>query len=297
MAEVERDEGGEGGGLAGIGAGFNLLGKAGGDGLPDGGLTAGLRNGEDAQLLPELGQGAKNGSLGDFLAEVSDEVVGGFGAVLDEQGVGVGGERRDLAGARGGRRLLPGFVAAKGEDEGEGGGGDDEVRRLGGGGGKAEQVERDGGTVGDETSEQGTGGRRGRVGGVSVGDAEGGFDEGGGGDAGELGLGREEEKAGAVEELAGACLGDEGDGDWGCRGRFRRRGLVWLGPFGIGEIDAGVIRVTSGCVISAGSWGGRLGIVLIRRGGCTVRLPLPFRLGLGLRGDGVVSRLRLGLGC
>ena len=50
---------------------------------------------------------------------------------LCEEGVGVERERRDLGGAAGGWGLLPGLVAAEGEDVGEGERGDDEVGGFG----------------------------------------------------------------------------------------------------------------------------------------------------------------------
>ena len=83
------------------------------------GLPPGWGTGMTRSCCQSSDQGAENGGLGDFLAEVSYEIVGGFGAVLDEQGVGVGGERRDLAGAGGGGWLLPGLIATQGEDEGK----------------------------------------------------------------------------------------------------------------------------------------------------------------------------------
>ena len=91
LAKIERDEGGERGGLAGVGAGLDLLGKARCDGLPDRRLVAGLRDGNYAELLPELGEGAKNGGLGDLLAQIRGERICTLRAVLDEEGVGVGG--------------------------------------------------------------------------------------------------------------------------------------------------------------------------------------------------------------
>ena len=77
LAEVERDEGGERGGLAGVGSGFDLLGEAGGGELPEGGCAVGLGDGKDAEVLPELGEGAEDGGLGDLFAELGGEVVGG----------------------------------------------------------------------------------------------------------------------------------------------------------------------------------------------------------------------------
>ena len=77
LAEIERDEGGEGGGLAGVGSGFDLLGEAGGGELPEGGCAVGLGDGEDAEVLPELGERAEDGGLGDLFAELGGEIVGG----------------------------------------------------------------------------------------------------------------------------------------------------------------------------------------------------------------------------
>ena len=77
LAEVERDEGRESGGLACVGSGFDLFGEAGGGELPEGGGAVGLRDGEDAEVLPELGEGAEDGGLGDLFAELRGEVVGG----------------------------------------------------------------------------------------------------------------------------------------------------------------------------------------------------------------------------
>ena len=77
LAEVERDECRERGGLAGVGSGFDLLGETGGGELPEGGCAVGLRDGEDAEVLPEFGEGAEDGGLGDLFAELGGEVVGG----------------------------------------------------------------------------------------------------------------------------------------------------------------------------------------------------------------------------
>ena len=77
LAEVERDEGRESGGLAGVGSGFDLFGEAGGGEFPEGWGAVGLRDGEDAEVLPEFGEGAKDGGLGDLFAELGGEVVGG----------------------------------------------------------------------------------------------------------------------------------------------------------------------------------------------------------------------------
>ena len=79
LAEVERDEGRERGGLAGVGSRFDLLGEAGGGELPEGRRAVGLRDGEDAEVLPEFGEGAEDGGLGDLFAELRGEVVGGAG--------------------------------------------------------------------------------------------------------------------------------------------------------------------------------------------------------------------------
>ena len=77
LAEVERDESRESGGLSGVGSGFDLLGEAGGDEFPKGGCAVGWRDGEDAEMLPELGEGAEDGGLGDLFTELRGEVVGG----------------------------------------------------------------------------------------------------------------------------------------------------------------------------------------------------------------------------
>ncbi len=179
LAEIERDERRERGGLAGVGSGLDLLGEARGGELPEGGSSVGLRNGEDAEVLPEFGEGAEDGGLGDLFAELGCQIVGGEGDALGQKIVGGKGEGRDLGGPAGGRRLLPGFVAAEGEDVGEGEGGDDEVWDFGAGaGGVAEQVERDGAAVGDEAGEQAAGligfGQRGG----GIGSAQDGLDEG-----------------------------------------------------------------------------------------------------------------------
>ncbi len=156
LAEIEGDEGRERGGLAGVGSGFDLLGEARGGELPEGGGAVGLGHGQSAEVLPEFGEGAKDGGLGDLFAELGGEVVGAhagsvvFGT-LGEEGVGVEGERGDLGGAAGGGGLLPGFVATEGEDVGEGEGRDDEVGGLAAGaGGRAEEVEGNGSAVEDE---------------------------------------------------------------------------------------------------------------------------------------------------
>ena len=67
---------------------------------------------------------AEDGGLGDLFAELRGEVVGRHAdcvifRAFGEEGVGVEGERGDLGGSAGGGGLLPGLVAAKGEDVGE----------------------------------------------------------------------------------------------------------------------------------------------------------------------------------
>ena len=134
LSEVERDQGGEGGGLAGVGSGFDLFGEPCADRFPKCGGAAGLEDGKDAEVLPELRQGAEDRCFGDLLAEVGDEVIGRARAIFGEQGVGVEGKWRDLGRARVGGRLLPGFVAAQGEDVGQDLARDEEVRAIGRGG-------------------------------------------------------------------------------------------------------------------------------------------------------------------
>ncbi len=86
---------------------------------------SGCGMGDDAKVLPEFGERAEDGRLGDLFAELRGEVVGGhagcvvFGA-FGKESVGVEGERRDLAGSAGGGGLLPCLVATEGEDVGEG---------------------------------------------------------------------------------------------------------------------------------------------------------------------------------
>ena len=68
LTEIERDKGRQRGRLTGVSASLYLLGETRRDGLPEGRLVTGLGNGNDTQLLPELREGAENGSLSDFLA-------------------------------------------------------------------------------------------------------------------------------------------------------------------------------------------------------------------------------------
>ena len=77
LAEVEGDERGESGGLTGVGSGFELLGEAGGGELPEGWSAVLLGDGEDAEVLPELGEGAEDGGFGDLFAELGGESGGG----------------------------------------------------------------------------------------------------------------------------------------------------------------------------------------------------------------------------
>ena len=78
--------------------------------------------------------------------------------MFGEEGVGVQREGGDLGGAAGGGGLLPGLVAAEGEDVREGEGGDEEVGGLGAdAGGVAEEVEGDGSAVEDEAGEEAAG--------------------------------------------------------------------------------------------------------------------------------------------
>ena len=132
---------------------------------------------------------------------------------LGEEVVGVEGERGDFGGAAGGGWLLPGFVAAEGEDVGEGEGGDDEVGGFGAGaGGVAEEIEGNGSAVEDEAGEEAAGLFGVGEGGGGVGGAEDGFDEGWCG-CGELrGARSEEDQAGGVEPVAEHVDGEDGLG-------------------------------------------------------------------------------------
>src|ERR1700679_1107966 len=105
-------------------------------------------------MLPELGEGAEDGGFGYLFAELGCEVVGGEARVFclpGEESVGVQRERGDFGGAAGGGGLLPGFVAAEGEDVLKGERGDEKVWSFGAdAGGVAEKVERDRTSVEDE---------------------------------------------------------------------------------------------------------------------------------------------------
>ncbi len=79
LREIEADEGGKGGGLSGVGTSLELFGEAGGDRLPECGAAGGVGDGEDAEVLPELAEGAEDGGLGDLLAECGGEVRGAGG--------------------------------------------------------------------------------------------------------------------------------------------------------------------------------------------------------------------------
>ena len=165
--------------MAGVGSGLDLFGEARGGELPLGGCAVGLREGQDAEGLPQLRECAQDGGLCDLFAKLGDEIVGGERDFLGEQVVGSEGERGDFAGSGGRGGLLPGFGAAQGEDVGEGQGGDDEVGRFAASAvGVSEEIEGDGAAVGDEAREKtaclfGVGeGRRG------VGGTEGGLYEG-----------------------------------------------------------------------------------------------------------------------
>lgn len=94
-------------------------------------------------MLPEFGESAEDGCLGDLFAELGGEVgCGEADGLVGKEGVGVECERGNFGRAAGGGRLLPGLVAAKGEDVGEGERGDEEVWRLGAdAGGTAEKIQ------------------------------------------------------------------------------------------------------------------------------------------------------------
>ncbi len=169
-------------------------------------------------MLPEFGESAEDGGLGDLFAELRGEVVGreagdGLFCALGKQGVGVQGERRDFGGAAGGGRLLPCLVAAEGEDVREGERGDEEVGGFGAdAGGIAEEVEGNGSRVEDEAREEGAGlldlGKSGSWGG----DAEGSLDERGSG-CGKLCCARgEEDQTAGVEPVAEHVDGENGVG-------------------------------------------------------------------------------------
>ena len=106
--------------LPSVGSGFDLLGKAGRGQLPESGLPVELRDGDDAEVLPELGEGAEDGGLGDLFAQLGGKIIGGHRDALGQHVVGREGQRGDLGGPAGGWGLLPCFVAAKSEDVGEG---------------------------------------------------------------------------------------------------------------------------------------------------------------------------------
>ncbi len=72
--------------MAGVGSGLDLFGEAGGGELPESGRAVGLRDGNDAEVLPEFSESAEDGGLGDLFAELGGEVVrayaGGVGCLV-----------------------------------------------------------------------------------------------------------------------------------------------------------------------------------------------------------------------
>jgi hypothetical protein len=74
LTEIQGDESGERRRQASVCAGFDLLRIPGGRELPECDRAIGLGNGEDAEMLPQLGEGAKSCSLGDFVAELHGEL-------------------------------------------------------------------------------------------------------------------------------------------------------------------------------------------------------------------------------
>ncbi len=153
LAEIEGDESAEGGGLAGVGTGFYGLQKAGSGELPAGDAFALPQGRDDANKRPELGEGANDGGFGDLAADFVDDFGDGEGAFFGQHLVDVEGESGDLDGAGGLGGALPAFVAAQGEDEGEGGGAHDEVGHIAE---APEQVQRNGGALRDKAGNEGT---------------------------------------------------------------------------------------------------------------------------------------------
>ena len=84
-------------------------------------------------MLPELGESAKSCGFGDLIAEFSSELGGGEATLGGEEIVAGECQRRDPGGSAGDRRLLPRFIAAKGEQVGQNRGRGEEVRCLGAG--------------------------------------------------------------------------------------------------------------------------------------------------------------------
>jgi hypothetical protein len=77
-------------------ADVQLAAVAGAEQLPVGSLRRSLcRHGHDAHGVPELGECAQDGGLGDLATEARAQLDGGEGAFAFEQLVGFGGQRRD----------------------------------------------------------------------------------------------------------------------------------------------------------------------------------------------------------
>ena len=70
--------------MAGVGSGFDLFGEAGCGELPESWRAVGLGDGKDAEVLPEFGEGAEDGSLRDLFLPMLVSV--------DRRSIGPGGE-------------------------------------------------------------------------------------------------------------------------------------------------------------------------------------------------------------
>ena len=158
LAQVERNQRRKRGGLAGIRACLDLLGKTGSRQFPKCGRAIQLRHRDHAQLRPELGQCAQNSRFRDFVADLVRHVGGRKHDLGGEDFIYCQRQRRNLDRPGRYRRLLPCLVAAQGENVGENSSGDDKVGNVGpvrtGG---AEQVQRDGIAIRNQPCQQAAG--------------------------------------------------------------------------------------------------------------------------------------------
>ena len=115
--QVNRSKHRDGGHLRGGGAFGNGFLEAQAKQLPLRSLAGSGDNRNDAQLLPELGDGAQNGGFGDFPTQGMRE-LGKGGVARLQQLVGLDGQGRNLAGAGQLRAAAPVAVASEGIDVG-----------------------------------------------------------------------------------------------------------------------------------------------------------------------------------
>ena len=181
--QVERDQDGERGGLRLRAADIQLAAVARAEQFPVRRRAVFIGHGHDTHRVPELAERAERSGFRDFAAEAPAQLNGGECAFASEDVEGLDGQRRDTRRTAGGRRALGIALRLQGVEIRQSFRSDEEIGLLAGdAGSRAEEIQGNGCTGGDEAREhlRSGGDLRGR--GSGIGAARDGFHEAGRGD-------------------------------------------------------------------------------------------------------------------